>query len=84
MIHIPQEIGEVDMFAVHFIENNNVLLTQLLNRVPTEGEELKIKGRKATVSSVKNVDELNVHVLVTVEVVKKSKFVVDNSKKKKR
>ncbi|MEH7308126.1 hypothetical protein V7137_24000 [Neobacillus drentensis] len=72
------------MFAVHFIENNNVLLTQLLNRVPTEGEELKIKGRKATVSSVKNVDELNVHVLVTVEVVKKSKFVVDNSKKKKR
>ncbi|MBV7504526.1 hypothetical protein KW850_04500 [Bacillus sp. sid0103] len=72
------------MFAVHFIENNNVLLTQLLNRVPTEGEELKIKGRKATVSSVKNVDELNVHVLVTVEVVKKSKFVVDNTKKKKR
>ncbi|WP_308128753.1 hypothetical protein [Bacillus sp. sid0103] len=84
MIHIPQEIGEIDMFAVHFIENNNVLLTQLLNRVPTEGEELKIKGRKATVSSVKNVDELNVHVLVTVEVVKKSKFVVDNTKKKKR
>ncbi|MFB5197550.1 hypothetical protein ACE198_22025 [Neobacillus sp. KR4-4] len=72
------------MYAVHFIENNNVLLTQLLQRVPTEGEELKIKGRKATVSSVKNVDELHVHVQVILEVVKKSKFVVDNSKKKKR
>ncbi|PFP25885.1 hypothetical protein COJ96_19200 [Bacillus sp. AFS073361] len=72
------------MYAVHFIDNNNVLLTQLLQRVPTEGEELKIKGRKATVSSVKNVDELHVHVQVTLEVVKKSKFVVDNSKKKKR
>lgn len=72
------------MFAVHFIEKDNVLLTQLLNRVPTEGEELRIKGRKAKVSSVKNVDELNIHVHVTLEVVNKSKFVVDNTKKKKR
>ena len=84
MYHIPKEIGETNMYAVHFIENNNVLLTQLLQRVPTEGEELKIKGRKAKVSSVKNVDELHVHVHVTLEVVKVSKFVVDNSKKKKR
>jgi len=73
------------MFAVHFIENNNVLLTQLLNRVPAEGEEVKIKGRKAKVASIKNIDELNIHVQVTVEVVNKSsKFVVDQSKKKKR
>ena len=73
------------MFAVHFIENNNVLLTQLLNRVPAEGEEVKIKGRKAKVASINNIDELNIHVQVTVEVVNKSsKFVVDQSKKKKR
>ncbi|MEH7378513.1 hypothetical protein [Neobacillus drentensis] len=72
------------MFAVHFIEKNNVLLTQLLNRVPTEGEELKIKGRKAKVASVKIIDDLNIHVQVTIEVVNKNKLVVDNSKKKKR
>ncbi|MBT2736434.1 glycine cleavage system H lipoate-binding protein [Neobacillus sp. B4I6] len=72
------------MFAVHFIEKNNVLLTQLLNRVPTEGEELKIKGRKAKVESVKNIDDLNIHVQVTIVVVNKNKLVVDNSKKKKR
>ncbi|MFP5105925.1 hypothetical protein ACSU6B_04015 [Neobacillus sp. C211] len=72
------------MFAVHFIEKNNVLLTQLLNRVPTEGEELKIKGRKAKVESVKNIDDLNIHVQVTIVVVNKNKIVVDNSKKKKR
>jgi hypothetical protein len=78
-------MGEAKMFAVHFIENNNVLLTQLLNRVPAEGEELKIKGRKAKVSSVKDIDELNVHVQVIIEVVvNKNKLVVDNSKKKKR
>jgi hypothetical protein len=72
------------MFAVHFIEKNNVLLTQLLNRVPAEGEELKIKGHKAKVASIKNIDELNIHVLVTLEVVNKKNLVVDNSKKKKR
>jgi hypothetical protein len=79
-------MGEAKMFAVHFIENNTVLLTQLLNRVPAEGEELKIKGRKAKVSSVKDIDELNIHVQVIIEVVNvnKNKLVVDNSKKKKR
>ena len=72
------------MFAVHFFEKKNLLLSQLLNRVPTEGEDLKIKGRKAKVTSVTNVDEKVVHVQVVVEVVQKSKFVVDNAKKKKR
>lgn len=72
------------MFAVHFIENNNVLLTQLLNRVPAEGDELRIKGRKAKVSSVKSIDDQTVHVQVIIEVVNKNKQVVDNSKKKKR
>ncbi|MFL6562523.1 MAG: hypothetical protein ACJ8MO_41290, partial [Bacillus sp. (in: firmicutes)] len=77
-------IGETNMFAVHFIENNNVVLTQLLQRVPAEGEELRIKGRKGKVSSVKTIDDLNIHVQVIFEVVKKNNFIVDNSKKKKR
>ncbi|EKN66137.1 hypothetical protein BABA_17042 [Neobacillus bataviensis LMG 21833] len=72
------------MFAVHFFEKKNLLLSQLLNRVPTEGEDLKIKGRKAKVTSVTNVDEKIVHVQVVVETVTKSKFVVDNAKKKKK
>ncbi|WML38360.1 hypothetical protein RCG19_14150 [Neobacillus sp. OS1-2] len=72
------------MFAVHFFEKKNLLLSQFLNSVPTEGEDVKIKGRKAKVTSITNVDEKVVHVQVVVEVVKKSKFVVDNAKKKKR
>ncbi|MFZ7946181.1 MULTISPECIES: hypothetical protein [Bacillaceae] len=72
------------MFAVHFFEKKNLLLSQLLQRVPTEGEDLKIKGKKAKVSSVSSVDENVFHVQVVVETVKKSKFVVDNAKKKKR
>ncbi|MEH7121722.1 hypothetical protein V7122_12645 [Bacillus sp. JJ1532] len=72
------------MFAVHFFENKNKLLCQLLKRVPTEGEELHIKGRKGKIVSVKNVDEKNINVQIILETVKKNKPVVDNSKKKKR
>ncbi|ETI70479.1 MULTISPECIES: hypothetical protein [Neobacillus] len=71
------------MFAVHFLEKKNVLLTQLLKRVPVVGEDLKIKGRKAKVSNVIQIDEKNIHVQVVLETVK-NKVVVDNSKKKKK
>jgi hypothetical protein len=73
------------MYAVSFFENKNLLLSQLLKRVPSVGEELKIKGRKATVSSVNNIDEKKAHVQVIFETIKKdNKQAVDNSKKKKR
>ncbi|WP_312470935.1 hypothetical protein [Neobacillus sp.] len=72
------------MFAVHFFENKNLLLTQLLNRVPSVGEDLTIKGRKGKVASVISMDEKNIHVQVIIEIVKKNKLIVDNSKKKKR
>ncbi|MDQ0199206.1 hypothetical protein [Neobacillus ginsengisoli] len=73
------------MFVVHFFENKNLLLSQLLNRVPTVGEFLTIKGRKGKVSSVKSIDEKNIHLQVIIENVNKNKqIVVDNSKKKKR
>lgn len=73
------------MFAVHFLENKNVLLTQLLRRVPEEGEAIKIKGRKGTVEKVTNVDEKNIQVQVVLEKVNKNKqAALDPSKKKRR
>lgn len=72
------------MFVVHFFENKNLLLSQLLKRVPSEGENLKIKGRKGTVSSVTSVADHKFHVQVTIEKVNKNKLTLDQSKKKKR
>lgn len=73
------------MFVVHFFENKKLLLTQLLNNVPSVSEDLRIKGLKGKVASITNVDEKHVHVQLTIEkVVVKSKIAVDNSKKKKR
>jgi hypothetical protein len=73
------------MFAVHFFENKNLLLSQLLDRVPAENENIKIKGRKGTVASVSNVDEKTFHVQVILESMKKNKLVAaEPTKKKKR
>jgi hypothetical protein len=72
------------MYVVHFFDNRNLLLNQLRNQIPSEGEDVTIKGRKGKVTSVSCIDEKNVHVQVTLEVVKKSPLVLDNSKKKKR
>ncbi len=73
------------MFTVHFIENKNILLSQLLQNVPTVGQDLKIKGRKAKVLSVDTIDEKTIHVkVIQEEVKKKQQLVLDNSKKKKR
>ncbi len=72
------------MFVVYFFENKNLLLSQFLNRIPAVGDDLKIKGRKAKVSSVSNMEENKIHVQVTLEKVNKNKLVVDPSKKKKR
>ncbi|MBS4198106.1 hypothetical protein KHA93_00330 [Bacillus sp. FJAT-49732] len=72
------------MFVVYFLENKNVLLNQLLKRVPSVGEDITIKGRKGKVSSVESIDEKKFHVQVIFEKVKKNTLIVDNSKKKKR
>lgn len=72
------------MFVVHFFENKNALLNQLLKRVPAVGEDLTIKGRKGKVTSVTEVDEKTVHVQVTLEAIKKASLVAEPGKKKKR
>jgi hypothetical protein len=72
------------MFTVYFFENKNLLLSQLLNNVPSVGENLTIKGRKGKISSVTSSDEKSYHVQVLLEKVNKNKAPIDNSKKKKR
>ena len=78
--------GETKMFVVHFLENKNQLLSQLLKNVPSVGEVVVIKGRKGKVTSITNLDEKNIQVQLFFEkvIVNKGKAIVDNSKKKKR
>ncbi len=72
------------MFIVSFIENGNVLLCQFLNRAPSEGDAITIKGRKGKVVSVNHLDDKQIQVQVSLITIEKNKLPVDNSKKKKR
>ncbi|WP_409254235.1 hypothetical protein V1502_10185 [Bacillus sp. SCS-153A] len=71
------------MYIVYFYENRNLLLHQLRQSVPAEGEEFKIKGRKAKVESTQAMEGNKIVVQVSLEKVIK-KAAVDLSKKKKR
>lgn len=72
------------MFVVFFYEEKNQLLNQLRKNVPSIGDDLIIKGRKAKVTDVTQLDEKNIHVHVTLEKANKKQPVLEPSKKKKR
>lgn len=73
------------MFAVHFYENNIIVLTQALRNIPAVDEDLKIKGRKCKVLDVSYNDNNHVHVQIEFEkIVEKSKAATELGKKKKR
>ncbi len=84
MCHIPYEIGESHMYVVYYYENKNQLLNQLLKRVPTVGENLTIKGRKAKVTRVNSIDERKFQVQVTLEPIQKAKISLEDLKKRRR
>ena len=75
----------MEMFAVHFMEKNIVVLTQVLRDIPAVDEDLKIKGRKGKVISVQETDEKGIHVQIEFEkIVDKNKTAVKDLGKKKR
>lgn len=72
------------MVVVHFLENKTVVLTQLRTEVPAIDENIKIKGRKGKVLSVKNIEDNVIHVNVVFEQVIKKQLAAKDNKNKKR
>lgn len=73
------------MYAVHFMEKNIIVLTQVLRVIPAVDDELKIKGRKGKVISVQETEENGINVQVEFEkIVDKSKASIKDLGKKKR
>ncbi|MCZ8532699.1 hypothetical protein [Psychrobacillus psychrodurans] len=73
------------MYAVHFMEKNIIVLTQVLRDIPAVEDELKIKGRKGKVISVQETEENGIHVQVEFEqIVDKNKAAIKELGKKKR
>ncbi|WP_121661746.1 hypothetical protein [Metabacillus litoralis] len=71
------------MPVVQFVENNTVVLTQLLEKPPSENENIKIKGRKGRVSTIKITDDNVVYVYVIFDKVVKNNPANDPKKKKR-
>ena len=71
------------MYGIHFYENNTLVLSQFLKSIPLVDENIKIKGRKGKVLSVKMEDEnkYQVHVVFDPIIIKPLKA---NDKKKRK
>lgn len=54
----------IKLVNVVYFEKNDILLSQLLNEVPSEGQGIKIKGRKGKILSVERINEKKFHVQV--------------------
>ena len=73
------------MMVIHFYENRTEILNQFVVRIPAVDEDIRIKGRKAKVLQVNQIDENKYHVHVIYEKIpKKQPLPKELGKKKKR
>ncbi|WP_339262659.1 hypothetical protein [Lysinibacillus sp. FSL K6-3209] len=72
------------MHVVHFYENKTSVLNQLLIHIPTVDENIQIKGRKAKVVDVIQMNERQFHVNVLFEKIAKKQPLTKDLGKKKR
>ena len=72
------------MVVTHFLENRQIVLSQLRKQLPAMHETVKIKGRKAKVLAVYHADEKMAFVEVLFEQITKKNTPVQENKKKRR
>jgi len=71
------------MFVTHFYENKTSVLSQLLVNLPTVEENIKIKGRKAKVIQIVQIDDNNYQVSIIFEKIAKKQPLKEIGKKKR-
>lgn len=71
------------MFVTHFYENKTSVLSQLLVNLPTVEENIKIKGRKAKVVQIVQIDDYNYQVRIIFEKIPKKQPLKEIGKKKR-
>jgi hypothetical protein len=72
------------MVVIQYYENNTLVLSQLVQNIPTVDESIKIKGRKGKVLNVNQIKDNLIHVHVSFEKVLKNQPAIKDNKKKKR
>jgi len=74
------------MYAIHFYENNNYVLNQVLRNIPAVDDQVTLKGRKGKVMKIEEIKENVYYVYVEFEKVvdKKNLAAAELAKKKRR
>ncbi|MBD3108341.1 hypothetical protein IEO70_08175 [Bacillus sp. AGMB 02131] len=74
------------MAVIHFIEidKKQVVLTQILKKIPAVDADVKIKGRKGKIMSVEEKEENIFHVQVFFEPIVKKQISLKDDKKRRR
>lgn len=72
------------MMVIHIYENRTEVLNQFVVRIPAVDEDIRIKGRKAKVIHVNQIDEDKYHVHVIYEKIAKKQPLTKELGKKKR
>lgn len=71
------------MYVTHFYENKTSVLSQLLVSLPTVKDDIKIKGRKAKIVQITQIDDYNYHVSIIFEKIPKKQPLKEIGKKKR-
>ncbi len=71
------------MFVTHFYEGKTSVLSQLLVNLPAVEENIKIKGRKAKIIEVNQINNNNYQVRIVFEIIPKKQPIKELGKKKK-
>jgi len=69
--------------VTHFYEGKISVLSQLLVNLPTVEENIKIKGRKAKIIGVNQINNYNYQVRVVFEIIPKKQPIKELGKKKR-
>ena len=72
------------MMVIHIYENRTEVLNQFVVRIPAVDEDIRVKGRKAKVVQVNQIDENKYHVHVIYEKIPKKQPLSKELGKKKR
>lgn len=71
------------MKVIHFYENRTEVLNQFVVKIPTVDEDIRIKGRKAKVIQVNQIDDNSFHIHVVFEMIAKKPLTKEIGKKKR-
>jgi hypothetical protein len=72
------------MVTIQYYENNSLFLCQLVHQAPSVDENIKIKGQKAKVIRINEVNEKLTHVHIVIEKIVKKPLLSKELQRRKR